>query len=990
MHEIEFIARHQYGGWSNLDYRFIEVIDGIIYRPDGGGILRFPPDESGWGFHDKDADSNAESGGISSASSSGGLGQASATAKLGILYGPTQQKRTVKISTEMYSVGGKDGFASSSWLLRYIWNDIHYFQPYVGEDIDQLWDWDLVLPLLLYYVGLLCPPSWVGLVASNFINIVLAWMTISSYQELKEKLENEVDTQKHRIEWIKELPAWSNHKFIVELQTNAAAFVAGGNAARSGQIPFVCIEEVETSREYSVHEGKMKIYGYGPINLTIIDPSGNLLNGTYSSIPGSEHARFDFNNDSHVDNYFFIPNAINGTYNITLSPNEYGNSNDTFSLIVDYESNYTTIVENETISNLTLDPSYIFNVSSVNPPFVQLNYPSGYETLNQTIPITWIATDYEEGNNLPISLFYSNDKGENWSIIDTDLVNDGEYEWNTTSVLCGSYMLKVETNDSDGNIRYDTSNEFVIRNNNWPVASFGYYPSNPATQDIINFTSFSIDFDGFIVNWSWDFGDGATSFLPHPTHQYNSPGMYTVCLTVIDDDDGDDSVSQEVEVFDILAPEISDVIAYPSLQIVGEFVNISATVIDNVCVDEVYLCIEYPDLTEQNFSITQNTTGDTYYCNWTYQQIGNYSYHLWANDTSRNSNISQVHTFQVLPPPNSPPVFGSPDPVNGSTGNPLSLNWSIPISDHEGDIFSWTIQCSNGQSNSGSGDTNGTKSLALSNLSLFTTYMVWVNATDPSGSNQYTHAWYTFTTRDNSPPYTPSEPSPSDGAINVSIDSDLSWNGGDPDGDPVTYDVYFGTTTPPPQAATGLNDTIYNPGLLDYGTKYYWKIIVWDDQNAFTQGPIWEFTTIFAVPDLDCTGTLSWNEVTPGETVTGEFTVENIGDPTSLLDWEIESYPEWGIWTFSPNGDTGLTPEDGAITVTVEVVAPDEQGTEFTGEVTLINSNDPSDSCTIDAALATPLSHQQSVLMSFYSDFHMHFQSLEKYSVDNIRNNIQE
>jgi hypothetical protein len=119
---------------------------------------------------------------------------------------------------------------------------------------------------------------------------------------------------------------------------------------------------------------------------------------------------------------------------------------------------------------------------------------------------------------------------------------------------------------------------------------------------------------------------------------------------------------------------------------------------------------------------------------------------------------------------------------------------------------------------------------------------------------------------------------------------------------------------------------------------------------------------IVPVPDLDCDGTLSWTEVTPGETVTGTFTVENIGDPLSLLDWEIESYPDWGTWTFDPDGGLDLTPEDPAVTVTVEVVAPEDPETEFTGEVVLVNSEDPADTCTIDVSLATPVSQQSLIL----------------------------
>ena len=36
------------------------------------------------------------------------------------------------------------------------------------------------------------------------------------------------------------------------------------------------------------------------------------------------------------------------------------------------------------------------------------------------------------------------------------------------------------------------------------------------------------------VSWQWDFGDGATSNVQNPTHQYNTPGQYNVRLTITD------------------------------------------------------------------------------------------------------------------------------------------------------------------------------------------------------------------------------------------------------------------------------------------------------------------------------------------------------------------------------------------------------------------------------------------------------------------------
>jgi len=99
-------------------------------------------------------------------------------------------------------------------------------------------------------------------------------------------------------------------------------------------------------------------------------------------------------------------------------------------------------------------------------------------------------------------------------------------------------------------------------------------------------------------------------------------------------------------------------------------------------------------------------------------------------------------------------------------------------------------------------------------------------------------------------------------------------------------------------------------GPTNDGLWYIW--VIDDVEVSGSAGPP-------AIPDLDCDGSLSWTEVTPGETVTGTFTVENIGDEDSLLDWEIESYPDWGSnWTFDPDGGTDL-PKGAPITVDVEV-----------------------------------------------------------------------
>ncbi len=96
----------------------------------------------------------------------------------------------------------------------------------------------------------------------------------------------------------------------------------------------------------------------------------------------------------------------------------------------------------------------------------------------------------------------------------------------------------------------------------------------------------------------------------------------------------------------------------------------------------------------------------------------------------------------------------------------------------------------------------------------------------------------------NNPPYNPSNPSPSDGKTNIDRNKILSWSGGDPDsGDAVTYDVYFGISNPPSKISSNQSGTNYDPGTMSYNKKYYWKVIAWDKNGTFAEGPIWSFTT---------------------------------------------------------------------------------------------------------------------------------------------------
>jgi hypothetical protein len=101
--------------------------------------------------------------------------------------------------------------------------------------------------------------------------------------------------------------------------------------------------------------------------------------------------------------------------------------------------------------------------------------------------------------------------------------------------------------------------------------------------------------------------------------------------------------------------------------------------------------------------------------------------------------------------------------------------------------------------------------------------------------------------------------------------------------------------------------------------------------------------------DLYCWGDLIWVDVQPGETVTGEIWVMNKGG--SDLDWEINEWPDWGIWDFG--SFFPVIPPGGLWIVSVNVTAPNQENVTFTGHVTVINKHNASDYDIINASLTT-------------------------------------
>ncbi|MBO8140214.1 MAG: T9SS C-terminal target domain-containing protein [Thermosipho sp. (in: Bacteria)] len=135
----------------------------------------------------------------------------------------------------------------------------------------------------------------------------------------------------------------------------------------------------------------------------------------------------------------------------------------------------------------------------------------------------------------------------------------------------------------------------------------------------------------------------------------------------------------------------------------------------------------------------------------------------------------------------------------------------------------------------------------------------------------------------NNLPTQPSNPSPSDGATDVSLTPSISWEASDPDGDSLTFDIYFGTESTPTLVKSDLATNTYTPDVLNSFTTYYWKIVAKDGKSGVVEGPLWNFTT----------GVIAWQKTLGGSNGDEAYSIQQTSDGGYIVAGT----------TYSNNGD---------------------------------------------------------------------------------------
>jgi hypothetical protein len=304
-------------------------------------------------------------------------------------------------------------------------------------------------------------------------------------------------------------------------------------------------------------------------------------------------------------------------------------------------------------------------------------------------------------------------------------------------------------------------------------------------------------------------------------------------------------------------------------------------------------------------------------------RLESFTYYYWkvvATDKYGAMNVGGPWRFRTL---NNPPGAIEPlTPADGAKDQPLNveLTWKTST-DPDGDSVKYYVYLQANDSTPEKyypcSDLTAPRCKPSKDLEPNTKYYWFVEVQDSKGAAYRPSPAWSFTTGagPNQPPNEPNGPSPYDGARDVKIiDSGnlLRWNGGDPDGDDVTYEVYLevGDSTPDKLVCPTTDKLICDPGTLAYGKHYYWQVVATDEHGDSTVGEVWEFWTedepqpaakIDIALIIDSSESMKWNDEDDMRKDAAKLFIGSMidGDQVAVVAFDTSARVLWRLATLT-------------------------------------------------------------------------------------------
>jgi hypothetical protein len=424
---------------------------------------------------------------------------------------------------------------------------------------------------------------------------------------------------------------------------------------------------------YTANDGTTYRIGYTRIVWEKLDPFAEVIDAyEITGVNAQTEYTIELDVPLNADLDMFLFNTTGGRGDAISSSTHVGaDIDESISFTVPIAGNYLLIITNENggtgnyIVSFVDDPPVITNV------IAQPNPQAVYGSVNISANITddyqlfgaHIEIDYPNGSYLG-----------NFDMLNIPLSSG--YFLEMTHNVVGQYSFTIWANDTNNNWAYYSST-FTIQDITPP--SISDVIVNPDPQEVFGFVNISAQVsDNYQVEGVWvEVHDPNGLFVDNFTMLYNSLndryyreepydllGVYTFTIFAMDVGFNWVSASGTFVIHDTTPPLISSVSADPDPQEVFGDVLISAEITDNFQLDGVWVEIYDPNgILIGNFSMMYDSINERYYHEQSYDILGDYTFTIFANDTSNNrASVQGNFTIQDTIPPTILDITVEPNP----------------------------------------------------------------------------------------------------------------------------------------------------------------------------------------------------------------------------------------------------------------------------------------------------------------------------------------
>ncbi len=316
---------------------------------------------------------------------------------------------------------------------------------------------------------------------------------------------------------------------------------------------------------------------------------------------------------------------------------------------------YYTVWANDTKNWNATGPGN-FTIIDTDGPFLEppMDTPDPQET-GGSVAISVVVTDDLGVYGAWINITYPD---STW--FNTTMIQGPGNEWTYTSIYTdlGTYSYKIWANDTRNNWNKTSPETFEIIVASGPIIDNLLVFPDPQEND--GFVEISVDVtddiglygvyinitypDSTWLNTSMTQGPGDEwSFIAN----YHNLGIHSFTIWANDTNDNWDFLGPNTfTIHDTDGPFFDNLMDVPDPQENGGNVNISVDVTDDFSVEGVYVNITYPQGASVNVSMNKGHNNN-WFLNTTFDDLGSFSYKIYANDINNNWNATSSGTITI-------------------------------------------------------------------------------------------------------------------------------------------------------------------------------------------------------------------------------------------------------------------------------------------------------------------------------------------------------